>query len=304
MIRANLPLEISVNHEPQGAPHLARELARVFAPFHNAVYFTPEADAFRELGVVNWWMAYFAHRSAPLGRATAEVVVATFYNFAPRMIRRAIPAVWSAITPAQALEMRQEIVRRAFARLLPDQIRSAEMAEAAGLARRAIEGCDLAGKVLYAANAALPWPEDPALALWHACTLLREHRFDGHNIALAAAGLDGIEAHVAMAARGRAVRDQILPIRGWTEAEWDAAERRLMDRGWLHPDGTFTDAGRAGREEVEQHTNRISAEPARRLGPDGIRRLQDLMGPWLQILHEQGGVPGRWPPERPTRATS
>lgn len=293
---------MSADREPDR--QLARELARVFAPFHNAVYFTPEAEAFKELGVVNWWIAYFAHRSAPLGRVPAEVVIATFYNFAPRMIRRAIPVVWSAITPDQALALRLEIVRRAFTRLFGDQVHSPEMVEAARLARRSSERCDLAGKPLYAANTALPWPDDPALALWHACTLWREHRFDGHNIALAAADLDGIEAHVAMAARGRAVRSQILPIRGWTEGEWDAAERRLIDRGWLHPDGTFTDAGRAGREEVEQQTNRISLEPARRLGPDGVRRLQDLMGPWLQILHDHGGVPGRWPPERPPHQRS
>jgi hypothetical protein len=34
--------------------------------------------------------------------------------------------------------------------------------------------------------------------LWHAATLLREHRGDGHNAALVAHGIGGTEAHVLM----------------------------------------------------------------------------------------------------------
>ena len=279
-------------------PSLAAELARLYAPYHNLVYFAPEVQAFKEVGLKGWWMGYFAYRSAPLGAVPAEVVIAIFYNFAPRMVRRAIPEAWSVISPAQALEMRLNVVDQAFRRLLGNQINSPEMAEAAQLARQAIEGCDLAGRPLYAGHAALPWPEVPYLVLWHACTLLREHRFDGHNIALAAAGLDGVESHVAMVARGHGNRASILPLRGWTDEEWTAAEERLVARGWLNPDGSFTDQGRAGREAVEEQTNQLAFEPCRRLGADGVGRLRELMAPWVKILHEQGGVPGQWPPRQ------
>ncbi len=44
------------------------------------------------------------------------------------------------------------------------------------------------------------------LALWHAATVLREHRGDGHVAALVAAGLDGRQALVTMAATGAVPR--------------------------------------------------------------------------------------------------
>ena len=277
-------------------PSLAHDLARVFGPYHNVVYFTPEAQAFTETGMKGWWMAYFAHRSAPFGAVPAEVVIATFYNFAPRMVHRSLPAAWGVMSPTRALELRLEVVDRALRRLLGDQIASTELSEAARLARHAIEGSDLAGRPLYAANAALTWPDAPHLALWHACTLLREHRGDSHIIALAAASLDGVQSHVAIAARGFGNRASILPLRGWTEEEWGAAEQALRERGWLNPDGSFTPEGQAGREAVEEHTNQLAFEPCRRLGAGGVRRLRDLMAPFVQILHEQGGIPRRWPP--------
>ena len=68
---------------------------------------------------------------------------------------------------------------------------------AAELARTATEGCTAAGRPLYAAHASLPWPDAPHLALWHAITLLREFRGDGHIACLVDAGLDGIDALVA-----------------------------------------------------------------------------------------------------------
>ena len=44
--------------------------------------------------------------------------------------------------------------------------------------------------ILLAMLPALAWPDAPQLALWHAVTLLREHRGDGHISALTAAGID------------------------------------------------------------------------------------------------------------------
>ena len=40
-------------------PSLAAELARLYAPYHNLVYFAPEVQAFKEVGLKGWWMAYF-----------------------------------------------------------------------------------------------------------------------------------------------------------------------------------------------------------------------------------------------------
>lgn len=286
----------------------AADLLRVAGPYHNLVYFVREVDAFKVRGMKGWWMGYFASRAAPLGDVPVEVVVAIFYNFAPRMIERALPEAWEILPRQEALELRLEVVDRALRRILGNRVNGPEITGAAGLLRRATEGLDVPGRPLYAAHAALPWPDAPHLALWHACTLLREHRFDGHNIALAAAELDGVSSHVAMVARGHGNRASILPIRGYTNEEWEAAEARLRERGWLNADGTFTPAGKAGRDAVEELTNRLAREPVRRLGPDGLRRFTELLSPIVQRLHEAGEVPGEWPPKHllrpgPTEST-
>ena len=282
-------------------PVIAQDFHALYELYHDTTYYTPEIGVFKERGMGGYWMAYFAFRAAPLGPVPAEVVIATFYNFAPRMIERAIPAAWSVMSPEEILATRLAAVDSALRRILRDRVDSPSLAEAAPLAREAIEGCDLAGRPLYAAYAALSWPAEPHLTLWHACTLLREHRFDGHNIALAAADVNGVASHVLMVARGHGTRASILPRRGWTEEEWDAAERLLIDRGWLNPDGAFTEQGLAARREIEDRTNRLALEPVRRLGPAGTRRLMDLMAPFVQVVREEGGVPGQWPPPQPLR---
>ncbi|MFN0089666.1 MAG: SCO6745 family protein [Acidimicrobiales bacterium] len=280
-----------------GAPRPPeRRLADAFAPYHNLSYYCPEIAEFTAAGMRGWWMAYFACRSAPLGRVPAEVVTAAFYGFAPRMVHRAIPAVWAVMSPAEALARRLDVTDRALRRVLGEEVAGPAVAEAAALARRAVEGCELAGRPLFAGHCALEWPTAPHLVLFHACTLLREQRGDSHSLALAAHELDGVACHVMMAALGHGNRASILPIRGWTEAEWAAAQERLTARGWLSADGSLTEAGREGRAAVEALTDRLAAEPAARLGERGLDRFVELMTPLSEALHTRGGVPGSWPP--------
>lgn len=290
------------------APDIAQQLARRFTTIHNVSYYAPEINRlaegrFAEAGMRGWWMAYFGYRAAPLGRASVELVTSTFYNFAPRMVARAVPAVWDVLSPAEALAVRLEAVDEAFRRVFGDDVDHADLQRAATLARRAIDGVDVGARPLYAAHVALPWPEasasprpSAALTLWHATTLLREHRGDSHNLALAAAEVDGIECHVLMAGIGHGNRATILSIRGWNIEEWDAAVRRLAARGWAHDDGSLTDAGRAARRAIEEHTNRLSLEPWRRIGPDDSDELVTLLSPIVEVLHGRGGIPGTWPP--------
>ncbi len=273
----------------------SRELADVFNAVHNVVYYAPEINRFVDAGMRGWWMSYFAYRPAPMGAVTAEVVAATFYNFAPRMVQRAIPAVWRVMSPEEAIALRSEAVDEALRRLLAGHLAEPALAEAAELARAAIEGCDVSGRPVYAGYAALPWPQEPHQVLWHACTLMREHRGDAHAVALTASEVDGVMANVLMVARGHGNKASILPIRGWTSEEWDAGVARLVQRGWLRPDGTFTDEGREGREAVERLTDRLSHEPVERLGPEGLERLIALSTPYMERLSD-GGINVEWPP--------
>jgi Helix-turn-helix family len=237
----------------------ARRMWTLFEPVHAVTYFAPEArSAFEQAGLRGFWRGYFAGRSAPLGQVTAAPVTASFYNFAPPMVARALPAVWDLITPEQALVVRSQGAVAALRRMLSGL--DGAVRPAADLLATAASELDCAGRVLAAANAALPVPDEPVSRLWQAATLLREHRGDGHFAALLAADVDGCEALVLRSAAD-ASREQMQPLRGWTDAQWDAAAARLADRGLVGADGTATRQGSELRAAIEDATDASAARP-------------------------------------------
>jgi len=270
----------------------ARRLWPAYETYHAHIYFVPEAaEAYRALGLKGGWMGYFASRAAALGPASPGLVTAVFFNFHPAMVARALPDAWALASPDDVLDARLRTADAALRRLLPQYVGSAGEAEAAALAREAAEAPALAGRPLYGALRSLPWPDEPHLGLWHACTLLREHRGDGHVAALTAAGLDGVEAHVTIAAAGNIPRETLQANRKWSDDDWAAAEARLRARGWLDAAGGLTDAGRAGRAEVEARTDALAEEPWRALGAERTERLLALLAPMARAINEAGGVP-------------
>lgn len=256
----------------------ARRMYSLFEPVHAITYFaSPATSAWVQAGVRGYWRGYFAGRAAPVGAVGPAPIIAAFFNFAPVMVARALPAVWDLITPAHALDVRQAGAVAALRDLLhlgeQDQVPGPVKAAADRLAA-VTEGIDAAGRPLGGPNAALPMPGEPLARLWHAATVLREHRGDGHVAALVAAGLDGPEAlalrtGVELAtdgARSRQAggvwtREQLQPIRGWTDEEWDAGAARLVDRGLLAPDGRATARGVALHAELEHATDVAAARP-------------------------------------------
>lgn len=264
---------------------LPRRLWQLAEPYHAITYFAPEcADAFTELGLRGFWRGYFAGRAAPLGPVGPAPVVASFYGFEPGFVARALPEIWSTTTPAAAIDARLRGADRTLRRLLADEVVSPALREAAELARRAIEDAPVGGRVLFAANNALEWPAEPHLALWHAATLIREHRGDGHVVALVDAGVDPCEAHVTQVAASGAGLASIQPYRGWSDDDWAAAAERLHGRGWLDRDGALTATGVAARSEIEATTDRLAAEPVARLGDERAARLLDLLRPIARAI--------------------
>jgi len=270
------------------AAQTARSMWTLFEPVHAVTYFAPEArSAFEEAGLRGFWRGYFAGRAAPLGAAGAAVVTASFFNFAPAFVARAIPGVWELLTPEQALATRTAGAVGALRSLLAG--REPETEAAAGLLWRAAGELDCAGRVLAAGNAALPvsglpGPDDGASGLarlWQAATLLREHRGDGHFAALATADFDGCEAVVLRCAKDLR-REDLQPVRGWTDEEWEGAFARLADRGLVGADGALTDAGRDAHAAVEDATDRAAARPWARLGPEFTAEVVKVLTPLAQ----------------------
>jgi hypothetical protein len=71
----------------------------------------------------------------------------------------------------------------------------------------------------------------------------------------------------------------LQPIRGWTDADWDAATARLTERGLLAPDGSATAAGIALYQHVEDATDAAAARPWARLTPARAAELAELLRP-------------------------
>jgi len=270
---------------PVPQEHRSRHLWRAVEPYHAVVYFAPEAQAAcTALGTRGYWMSYFALRAAPLGAAPPELITAVFYGFAPRLVARAVPDTWKVASPERFLAVRLQAVDAALHRLLgADVLRSPAVAEAAELAREAALAAPTAGRPLAAANAALPWPEPPHLVLWHAQTLLREHRGDGHVAALLTAGLDPVESLVLHAAEIGMDPDWMRTRRGWTKDEWAAGSDRLVGRGLVDAAG-LTTAGRNLRTAVEERTDLLADAPVAALGDARAARLAELLRPLVRTV--------------------
>ncbi|HEX7993458.1 MAG TPA: hypothetical protein VF506_06010 [Streptosporangiaceae bacterium] len=241
------------------ASQVARRMWTLFEPIHAMTYFAAEARAaYEAAGLRGFWRGYFAGRSAPLGRVSSAPVTASFYTFAPQMVSRALPDVWDLISPEQALAVREAGAVTALGRVLGD------LSDAAGVAADmlsvAVADVDCSGRVLAAANAALPVPSGPIARLWHSATVLREHRGDGHFASLLAADVDGCESNVLRAAVDLP-RETIQPLRGWTDNQWDAAAARLSERGMIADDGAVTSAGAELRASIEAATDAAAARP-------------------------------------------
>lgn len=229
-------------------------------------------------------MNYFATRIAPVGAVGPEVVQSTFFYYGPSRVERAIPDAWSFADPERIIEARYQGMHRSLLATYGDLVASTEIAEAAALAGEAVQGCDPIGRLLYTGWASLDWPTQPHLALWHACTLLREYRSGNHLMAICAEGLSGCESVVSHVAAGGAPRDWIQDEAAWTADDEAAAVASLQRRGWLDANGTITDVGRSGRERIEAMTDQLDLPIWNLLGAEKGQRLFDLLAELTVVL--------------------
>ena len=273
---------------------VARKCWRTLEPYHGLIYFAPEATAaYDEIGLEPA-QHYFGSRAAAMGPVAAEVVVATFYNFHPPLVHAAIPSAWERASPEAIVAARMSAADRVLRRVLGDEVSSPALAEAADLARVAAESTGpAAGRPLYAAHAALPWPDEDHLVLWHAITVLREFRGDGHIAALVADGVGPCEALVMHGASGDVPSAILKASRAWPDDEWSATEEGLRARGWLSADGGLTEEGARHRQWVEDRTDALALAPWEALGEERCARLRDVVRPLSKAIVDSRALGGR-----------
>lgn len=243
----------------------AGQLCRAINTVHSVSYFLPDtAERFAALGLEGR-TAYFAARSAPMGAVSARTVAATFYNFNPDLVAQSIPAAWEIASPQTVTALRYEIVEDNLPRLLGDLVDTDRFRRVTALLRKAADAIpDGDGRPLYAAHAEIPWPESTPAQLWHAVTLLREYRGDGHIAALITHELSGLEALIThtLAGIGFSV-DFAKALRGWSDDQWNAGLASLAERGLVDGNGELAAAGFELRSQIEDLTDQLGYRPWR-----------------------------------------
>ncbi len=281
----------------------ARELWKRIETVHAVTYFAPESTtAATSAGLRGFWMGYFGFRAAPLGAVGPGVVEAAFANFAPQMVRRSIPDAWDFAQPANLIAVRSTAAAEALRRLAPDV--STLATHVNDVLHSIVDAAAPIGRPLFAANRDVAPLEDPVAQLWQHCTTLREHRGDGHVLALAAADINGCQAHQLLIAAQHLPVEVFRENRGWTDQEWDHAGQQLHERGLIH-DQALTSAGRRVHAEIERLTDALAYVPiARSLAGNDVSSLIEALTATALEVSTSGVLPFPNPMGLPTIASS
>src|SRR3954464_3316360 len=275
---------------------MARRMFELVEPIGVIPYSADEPnEAMFALGFTNYWDTYFAGRAAPLGVVPAEVVDALFYNFAPGEVARHIPKVWRTTTPEAAIAARQMGCVKALRRILGDRVARAALAPAAGvdappfahaaaLLIEAATSAPVEGRPMYAALRAITVPDEVVARLFHAASLLREHRGDGHIAALMIEGVGRLEAHVLLALDMDMPAEKFGRIHHLPAAQIAAVIDGMRDRGLIGDDGWLSEQGRAVKQRVEELTDDLAAKPYETLEPDELDELMATLEPLATLL--------------------
>jgi hypothetical protein len=264
---------------------IARRMFDLVEPIGVIPYSAEEPnEAMFALGFTNYWDTYFAGRAAPLGLVPAEVVDALFYNFAPGEVARHIPKVWRTTTPEAAIAARQMGCVKALRRILGDHVDSPAFARAAELLLKAATGAPYEGRPMYAALRAIPTPEDVVARLFHAASLLREYRGDGHIAALMIEGVGGLEAHVLFALDMGMPAENFGRIHHLPPAQLTTVVDGLHARDLIGDDGWLSKQGRDVRQRVEALTDTLAAKSYESLEPDELDELVASLEPLATLL--------------------
>jgi len=271
---------------------MARKMHNALEAVHAMIYFAPEAGLeFKGLGEQDDQTGYFAGRVAPMGAVSSPVVTATFYNFNPALVDQAMAGAWELADPAEWNAARMRGVDGALRRFFGEVIDGEEITRAAELARVAAEACRTHGRPLAAGLLSLDWPEPPHLSLWHAVTIIREFRGDGHIAALLTRDVGPMQALLLHAGEGKYPGEILRAMRAWPEPEWNATLADLQEQDLLNGDGLHTEKGRAFRDGIEASTDALAMAPWEALGQEGCDELRDIGKQFRQTLVDGGAFP-------------
>lgn len=248
----------------------------------------PAYDEYAALGL-DFLQGYVFGRGCVLGDASPPVVAAAFGVFEPGLVADLF-ASGRAVCSVEDVRAAKE--RGAVASLravlgAPSEVEGLD--DVVAVLRRACEAADPTGRALHAGLAGMDWPEDPLGQLWHACSVLREHRGDGHLAALVAAGLDGVQANELTELWVGWDPLSYTGSRAWAPERMDAGTSDLEARGWV-ADGRLTEEGLRVRRSLEEATDRAAAGAVGAIADD-LDRVLPLLERWADQVVEHGWFP-------------
>jgi Helix-turn-helix family len=267
-----------------GSP--ARALRDAVEPIATICYWAePAYEAYAAQGL-DFLQAYVWGRASVLGEPEGTVVAAAFGVYEPGLIASLYDAGRATCSLAEVRAAKESGAVAALREVLSTPDGLDVVVE--GL-RRGAAAADSTGRAFHAGLTALSWPEDPLGQLWHAATILREHRGDSHLAACVACGLTGLEANLLTELWVGWEAQAYAGSRAWSPEAMDAATAVLTTRG-LIADGALTAEGRALRDGIEETTDRLVQPVVEAIGDDLPGMLKFLDG-WSQQIVERGWFP-------------
>lgn len=266
----------------------ARQLGSVIEPLTGQVYFSPECHAnYEALGfdassgssngvALPDGPAYFTSRGSVMGQVPGEVVAAAFAVFNPEVVVPFVQLGWSRTDAATICAARDDGAIAQLRRILGDEPEGLDRAN--DLLARAVAPLRPEGRPLYAGLRAQPLPDSKIGALFRRGDMLREYRGDSHTAAWISADVDATEIGLLSELYWGLPMRSYSRTRAWTNDQFDAAQERLRDRGWVDDTG-FTDEGRAAREAIEVRTDAQMRPAIAALGDDA-EELFAILTPW------------------------
>lgn len=281
----------------------ARDLAAALEPFAGQVYFSPEChENYSSLGfaassakmgdvALPDGTAYFCSRGSVLGHVPGEVISAAFGVFNPAVVVPAVAYGWT-LTDATTIERaRTDGAVGQLRRILGDEPEG--LSRAVDLLHEANTGLRPEGRALFAGLLSQGLPDSPLAQAWRLADRLREYRGDSHIAAWLSSGFDATEIGlISELYWGLAMRTYVRS-RAWSDEDLDAAEQRLIERGFI-ADGALTDQGRSAREQVEILTDQACQPIVDNLGPH-LDELVDILAGYSDAIQAAGGYPQAGP---------
>jgi len=275
----------------------ARALGGALEPVAGQVYFSPECHVgYQALGfggspgkagdvALPDGPAYFCSRGSVMGQVPGELIAAAFGVFNPAAVVPAVAYGWTLTDAATICDTRTAGATGQLVRILGERPDGVDAATE--LLTRAHERLRPEGRPLFAGLLSLGLPGNPLGDVWRLADRLREFRGDAHTAAWTSAGFDGTEIGLLTELYWGLPPRTYVRTRAWSDADLDAAEAALVERGLL-ADGALTGVGRTAREDVELATDRQCRPIVEALG-DGLDTVLAILRPWGAAIRAAGG---------------